>query len=78
MPGEAARESIGGAVGTAATLPAEQGGQLLRAAQAAFIEGVHLTSFVTAAVLGLVALLALAGLRGVPKEIPEEVLAARA
>jgi DHA2 family multidrug resistance protein-like MFS transporter len=75
VPGEAARESLAGAVGTASVLPAEQAGQLVRAAQAAFIEGVHLTSFVTAGVLAVVALLALVGLRGVPKVIPEEVLA---
>jgi MFS transporter, DHA2 family, multidrug resistance protein len=77
VPVEAAKESIAGAVGAAAALPAEQAGPLLRAAQAAFLEGVHLTSLVTAAMLALVALLALVGLRGVPKEIPEEVLAAR-
>ncbi|MEU8363044.1 MFS transporter [Nonomuraea sp. NPDC048882] len=73
--GEAAAESIAGAVGAAAALPAEQGEQLVRAAQAAFIEGMHLTSYVTAALLAVVAVLALAGLRGVPKVIPEEVLA---
>ncbi|SDM33578.1 MFS transporter [Nonomuraea jiangxiensis] len=75
VPGEAARESIAGAVGTAATLPPEQAGPLIQAAQAAFIEGVHLTSLVTAGVLAVVAVLALVGLRGVPKVIPEEVLA---
>ncbi|WP_188190831.1 MFS transporter [Nonomuraea sp. SYSU D8015] len=77
VPGESATESIAGAVGTAAALPAEQAGALLRAAQMAFLEGVHLTSLVTAVLLALVAVLALVGLRGVPKEIPEEVLAAR-
>ncbi|MGN9838752.1 MFS transporter [Nonomuraea sp. H19] len=74
VPGDAAAESIAGAVGVASALPAEQAGPLLRAAQAAFIEGIHATSYVTAALLALIALLALAGLRGVPKEIPEEVL----
>ncbi|MGW0809779.1 DHA2 family efflux MFS transporter permease subunit [Nonomuraea sp. NPDC002799] len=72
---EAARESIAGAVGVAAALPPEQADRLVRAAQAAFIEGVHLTSIVTASLLAVVALLALVGLRGVPKVIPEEVLA---
>ncbi|MEO3875074.1 MFS transporter [Nonomuraea sp. B12E4] len=75
VPGEAARESIAGAVGTAATLPPDQAGRLVQAAQAAFIEGVHLTSLVTAGLLAVVAVLALVGLRGVPKVIPEEVLA---
>ncbi|MGP3918321.1 DHA2 family efflux MFS transporter permease subunit [Nonomuraea sp. 10N515B] len=75
VPGEGARESIAGAVGTAAQLPAEQAGQLMRAAQTAFIEGLQVTALVTAALLAVVALLALVGLRGVPKEIPEEVLA---
>jgi DHA2 family multidrug resistance protein-like MFS transporter len=35
---------------------------------------VHLTSLVTASLLAVVAVLALVGLRGVPKVIPEEVL----
>ncbi|MFI7697447.1 DHA2 family efflux MFS transporter permease subunit [Nonomuraea sp. NPDC049480] len=78
VPGEAAAESLAGAVGTAAALPAEQAGQLMRAAQTAFLEGAHLMSLVTAVMLAVVAVLALVGLRGVPKEIPEEVLAARA
>ncbi|MEU6784337.1 DHA2 family efflux MFS transporter permease subunit [Nonomuraea angiospora] len=71
---DSARESIAGAVSTAATLPAEQADQLMRAAQTAFIEGLHVTALVTAALLAVVAVLALIGLRGVPKVIPEEVL----
>ncbi|MFI7617041.1 DHA2 family efflux MFS transporter permease subunit [Nonomuraea terrae] len=74
VPAEAARESLAGAVSTASTLPAGQAADLVHAAQLAFLEGVHLTSFVTAGVLAVVALIALAGLRGVPKVIPEEVL----
>ncbi|MFI7134269.1 DHA2 family efflux MFS transporter permease subunit [Nonomuraea sp. NPDC050153] len=69
-----ARESIAGAVSTATTLPPEQASQLMRAAQTAFIEGLHLTALVTSALLVIVALLALIGLRGVPKVIPEETL----
>ncbi|MFB4281256.1 DHA2 family efflux MFS transporter permease subunit [Nonomuraea sp. MTCD27] len=76
VPGEAARESLAGALSTAAALPAEQGGQLVRAAQDAFLAGMHLTSVVTAGLLAVVTVLALVGLRGVPKEIPEEVLTA--
>ncbi|MFG1707707.1 DHA2 family efflux MFS transporter permease subunit [Nonomuraea sp. M3C6] len=75
VPGGAARESIAGAVSTAAALPPDQAEQLVRAAQTAFVEGVHLTSLVTAGLLAVVALLALVGLRGVPKVIPDEVLA---
>ncbi|MGV9380574.1 DHA2 family efflux MFS transporter permease subunit [Nonomuraea sp. NPDC003707] len=71
---ESARESIAGAVSTATTLPPDQAGQLMRAAQTAFIEGLHVTALVTAALLAVVAVLALIGLRGVPKVIPEEVL----
>ncbi|MGW6499117.1 DHA2 family efflux MFS transporter permease subunit [Nonomuraea angiospora] len=71
---DSARESIAGAVTTAATLPPQQADQLMRAAQTAFIDGLHLTALVTAALLAIVTLLALIGLRGVPKVIPEEVL----
>ncbi|MFI7638245.1 MFS transporter [Nonomuraea sp. NPDC049400] len=69
-----ARESIAGAMRAAEALPAEEAGRLVRAAQAAFIEGLHLTSLVTAGLLAVVALVALVGLRGVPKVIPEETL----
>ncbi|WP_214326134.1 MFS transporter [Nonomuraea sediminis] len=74
VPGEAARESIAGALTTAAGLPAEQAAQLAGAARAAFVAGVHVTGFTTGVVLLVVAVLALAGLRGVPKVIQEEVL----
>ncbi|MEW9555195.1 MFS transporter [Nonomuraea sp. NPDC050783] len=73
--GPAARESLAGAARVAAALPAEQAAPLMRAARAAFLDGVHVTSLVTSVLLALVAVLALVGLRGVPKEIPEEVLA---
>ncbi|WP_336215644.1 MFS transporter [Nonomuraea sp. LPB2021202275-12-8] len=75
IPGEAARESIAGALNTAESLPPEQAGQLMGAARLAFVEAVHVTSLTTAAMLAVVAVLALVGLRGVPKVIPEEVLA---
>ncbi|MEV4111989.1 DHA2 family efflux MFS transporter permease subunit [Nonomuraea sp. NPDC049695] len=67
-----ARESIAGAMRAAQALPPEQAGTLVRAAQAAFIDGLQLTSLVTSGLLVLVALMALVGLRGVPKVIPEE------
>ncbi|HEX4817785.1 MAG TPA: MFS transporter [Nonomuraea sp.] len=78
VPAEAAAESLAGAYGVASALPAGQGAELLRAARSAFLDGVHVMSLATAALLAAVAVLALVGLRGVPKEIPEEVLAARA
>ncbi|WP_084961274.1 MFS transporter [Thermoactinospora rubra] len=72
-----ARESIAGALEYAATLPADQAAQVVQAARLAFVEGVHATGTVTAILLACVAVLAFLGLRGVPKVIPEEVLAAR-
>lgn len=74
IPGQAARESIAGALSTAESLPPEQAGQLIGAARVAFVEAVHVTSLTTAAMLAVVAVIALVGLRGVPKVIPEEVL----
>ncbi|TDC88459.1 MFS transporter [Nonomuraea deserti] len=78
VDGSAARESIAGALATAADLPPGLAAQVVRAAQEAFVAGVHMTSLVTAALLAVVAGLALVGLRGVPKEIPEELLTTRA
>ncbi|MEV5560534.1 MFS transporter [Nonomuraea wenchangensis] len=78
MAGGAAGESIAGAAHMAAALPAEQAGPLMLAAREAFLTGMHVTSLVTSVLLAAVAVLALVGLRGVPKEIPEEVLTARA
>ncbi|GAA0951839.1 DHA2 family efflux MFS transporter permease subunit [Nonomuraea longicatena] len=65
----AARESIADAVRVAATLPAEEGAQLVQAARVAFVEGIQVTSLATAVILAALALLALFGLRGVPKVI---------
>ncbi|NRQ40161.1 MFS transporter [Nonomuraea sp. NN258] len=74
FPAGEARESIAGALDVATRLPAEQAGQLVQAARVAFVESLNLTALVTAGLLALVAVLALIGLRGVPKVIPEEVL----
>ncbi|MBT2235213.1 MFS transporter [Nonomuraea sp. NEAU-A123] len=74
VPGEAARESIAGALRTAETLPAALAGQVIEAARVAFVEAVHITALSTSAILAVVAALALVGLRGVPKVIPEERL----
>ncbi|MEU1727748.1 MFS transporter [Nonomuraea sp. NPDC005692] len=72
VPGEAARESIAGATATAAALPPQAAGELMRAARTAFVAGMQVTTLVTAVLLAVVAVLALAGLRGVPKVIQEE------
>ncbi|MEC3975668.1 MFS transporter [Amycolatopsis sp. H20-H5] len=48
---DAARETLGAAVGAAAHLPAEQAQALLATARAAFVQGVHVTAWAGAAVL---------------------------
>ncbi|MFE0149719.1 DHA2 family efflux MFS transporter permease subunit [Nonomuraea sp. NPDC059007] len=70
-PDPAARESITDAINLASTLPAERAGELIGAAERAFVAGMQTTSVVTAAILVVVAGLALAGLRGVPKVITD-------
>ena len=72
-----ARESIAGALDAAASLPADLAARLMVEARAAFVEGVHVTALTTSALLAVVAVLALVGLRGVPEVIPEEVLRSR-
>ncbi|RZQ65221.1 MFS transporter [Amycolatopsis suaedae] len=46
-----ARETLGGAVAVAQTLPAEQGAALLDAARTAFVDGMHIAAAVGAALL---------------------------
>ncbi|MDA0637863.1 DHA2 family efflux MFS transporter permease subunit [Nonomuraea sp. MCN248] len=75
VPAEAARESIAGALTVAESLPAAQAGQLVAAAREAFVHAVNVTALTTSVMLVVVAALALVGLRGVPKVIPEEDLA---
>ncbi|MFF4190570.1 MFS transporter [Nonomuraea sp. NPDC001831] len=72
VPGQAARESIAGATATAAELPPQAAGELMRAARTAFVSGMQVTTLVTAVLLAVVAVFALAWLRGVPKVIQEE------
>ncbi|MFF0862276.1 MFS transporter [Nonomuraea sp. NPDC003560] len=72
VPGKAARESIAGATATAAELPPQAAGELMRAARTAFVSGMQVTTLVTAVLLAVVAVFALAWLRGVPKVIQEE------
>lgn len=73
-PDERARESIADALNVAATLPPDQAVRLVDAARDAFLAGIQATSLTTTAILVVVAALALAGLRGVPKVIPDLAL----
>jgi MFS transporter, DHA2 family, multidrug resistance protein len=69
IPGEAAtaaRDTLGGAVGAAAQLPAELGGALLDAAREAFTQGMQLTAALSAAVAVGIAVAATVLLRAVP------------
>src|SRR6266540_3272306 len=69
IPGQAAaaaRDTLGGAVGVAGQLPAELGGQLLDAAQQAFVRGMQLTVSLSATVAVVVAVMATILLRAVP------------
>jgi DHA2 family multidrug resistance protein-like MFS transporter len=72
VPEEAARESIAGALHTAAALPPGQAAGLMAAAREAFVAGMHVTGLVTAGMLLATAVVGWVGLRGVPKVIPEE------
>jgi MFS transporter, DHA2 family, multidrug resistance protein len=75
----AARDTLGGAVGVAATLPADMANVLLAAARTAFVDGMHLAAAI-AAVVGLsLAVFALLSLRavGAPEPVPEPELIAQ-
>ncbi len=61
-----AKDSIAGAVDSAATLPAQAGGQLLSSAREAFTSGLHVVAIVSAILLAAVAVLAARLLRHVP------------
>jgi MFS transporter, DHA2 family, multidrug resistance protein len=66
VPAEAAataRDTLGGALGVAAELPADVGTALVGAAQQAFVAGMHLTAGIAAIVAVLLAGLALVALR---------------
>ncbi len=64
-PADAARDTLGGAVQVAGQLPADVGGELLRAAREAFTEGMHLSAWAAAGVVIVTAALAVALLRNV-------------
>jgi DHA2 family multidrug resistance protein-like MFS transporter len=61
-----ARDTLGGAVGVAAQLPAELGTALLAAAREAFTQGMQLTVMLSAAVAVVIAVVATVLLRDVP------------
>ncbi|MFC0861348.1 DHA2 family efflux MFS transporter permease subunit [Sphaerimonospora cavernae] len=69
-----ARDTLGGAIQAAATLPDDAAGAVIRAAREAFVHGIHVTVLTGAAILLCLAVAALFALRGVPKVIPEHDL----
>ncbi|WP_141584316.1 MFS transporter [Actinomadura sp. WMMA1423] len=67
----AARDSLGGALQTAANLPGALAAEVAAAARNAFVDGMHAALACSAALAVLVALFALITLRNVPKVITE-------
>ncbi|GAA3096748.1 MFS transporter [Streptosporangium carneum] len=67
-------ESLGGALQTAAALPDQVAGAVVRAARQAFVEGMQTTLVTGAVLLAVLAAAVLVALRGVPKVIPEVIL----
>jgi DHA2 family multidrug resistance protein-like MFS transporter len=65
---DAARETLGAAEAVAAALPAPLADAVARAADAAFVSGLHVVAFAAAGVLGAMALLAAVGMRNVPAD----------
>ena len=61
----AARDTLGGAVGVAADLPAAAGASLLEVARDAFVQGMHLTSGIAALIAIVIAVVAVVALRNV-------------
>ena len=76
-----ARDTLGGAVGVAAQLPAEVGTALMTAAREAFTQGMRLTVILSALVAAVIAVLSTVLLRAVPATAqaePEQAPAAAA
>ncbi|TDC86375.1 MFS transporter [Actinomadura sp. 7K507] len=74
VPNETAptiKDSIGGALHVAASLPEQLAGAVATAARHAFVDGLHITAFAAAFLLLSVALAAWFALRGVPKVIDD-------
>jgi DHA2 family multidrug resistance protein-like MFS transporter len=68
---QAARDTLGGAVGAAARLRGPAGTELLAAARAAFVDGLQLTSAIAAAIATVLAVVAAVVLRSVDTTVPE-------
>jgi DHA2 family multidrug resistance protein-like MFS transporter len=62
----AALDSLGGAVQIASGLPSSLGDSLIEAGKTAFVEGLHMTTGITAVVALVFAIVVAALLRGVP------------
>ena len=62
----AARDTLGGAIAVAETLPAEVGAALVTAAQTAFVDAIHVVAIVSGVGAVLTAIAAAMALRGVP------------
>jgi DHA2 family multidrug resistance protein-like MFS transporter len=75
---DAARDTLGAAVGVAAQLPGELGTALVTAAQDAFVQGMQVAAVISAVVAVGVALLALTALRDVAPPSTEEPVEAGA
>jgi DHA2 family multidrug resistance protein-like MFS transporter len=71
--GDGVRDSIGGALETATTLPVRLAAQVTDAAQHAFVDGMHTALLCSAGLSALTGLAALFALRSVPKVIPEHL-----
>jgi DHA2 family multidrug resistance protein-like MFS transporter len=69
---QAARDTLGGAVGAAARLPGPAGTELLAEARTAFVDGLQLTSAIAAGIAAVLAVVAAVALRSVQATAPEE------
>jgi DHA2 family multidrug resistance protein-like MFS transporter len=69
---DAARDTLGGAIAVAETLPAEVGAALVAAAQAAFVDSIHVVAVVSGVGAVLTAVAAALALRGVPARSESE------
>ena len=68
----AARDTLGGAIAIAETLPAELAAALVAAAQTAFVDSIHVVAIVSGIGAVLTAIAAAAALRGVPARSESE------
>ncbi|MCW0215601.1 MAG: MFS transporter [Pseudonocardia sp.] len=62
---QAARDTLGGAVGAAAQLPGPVGAELLAVSRQAFVDGLQLTSLIAAGIAALLSVVAVLALRSV-------------